>query len=41
MHGGRHGIRGGQYYGPAILPDGIIFSANEQTSNVWLGELKD
>ncbi len=28
-------------FGPAILPDGIIFSLDEQTGNVWIGEQKE
>jgi Tol biopolymer transport system component len=26
------------YFGPAILPDGIIFGLEEKTGNVWIGE---
>jgi Tol biopolymer transport system component len=38
MHGARVTIPTSQSFGPAILPDGIIFAADEQTGNVWLAE---
>jgi dipeptidyl aminopeptidase/acylaminoacyl peptidase len=28
-------------FGPAILPDGIIFSLDEETGNVWIGDRKE
>jgi Tol biopolymer transport system component len=28
-------------FGPAILPDGIIFGLDEETGNVWIGEQKE
>src|SRR2546423_46255 len=27
-------------FGPAILPDGIIFGLDEETGNVWIGDRK-
>ena len=28
-------------FGPAILPEAIIFSLDEETGNVWFGEQKE
>ena len=33
-------ITGRSYFGPAILPDGLIFGLDEETSNVWTAETK-
>jgi hypothetical protein len=40
IHGARLKVTSGglAFFGPAILPDGIIFSLDEQTGNVWIGE---
>jgi len=43
IHGARLKVTSGglAFFGPAILPDGIIFSLDEQTGNVWIGEKKE
>jgi len=38
IHGARLTLVAAQSFGPAILPDGIIFGLGEQTGNVWLAE---
>jgi hypothetical protein len=38
FHTARISIPDTQSFGPAVLPDGIIFGAREVTGNVWLVE---
>ncbi len=38
LHGARLTLIDTAFFGPAILPDGIIFGLGEQTGNVWLAE---
>ncbi len=42
VHGARVKVtsRGRAYFGPAILPDGLVFSLDDESGNVWIAEPK-
>jgi Tol biopolymer transport system component len=40
IHNARIDILDTASFGPAVLPDGMIYGAREQTGNVWMAELK-